>query len=203
MKRIKHLFLALLLAPLGVQAASVNIVFQPSSSGPLVIGDSVDVDVLFNYDNGGHPGHFLGTGHFNLFFDQAIVSLTGITNSTAPNAFNFGSQDQSTPGMVENVGFSYNALMGPGLTTGSYHAGTFTFQAIANGVSSLSMVEFPPDGFYLTNWDALNNGALGHSLSFSGGSIQVAPVPLPAAAWLLLSGLGAFGFIGRRRALKP
>jgi hypothetical protein len=32
------------------------------------------------------------------------------------------------------------------------------------------------------------------------GSPDVAPVPLPAAAWLLMSGLGACGFLGRRRA---
>jgi hypothetical protein len=36
--------------------------------------------------------------------------------------------------------------------------------------------------------------------SVGGAFYSTAPVPLPAAVWLLLSGLGALGFLGRRKA---
>ena len=42
--------------------------------------------------------------------------------------------------------------------------------------------------------------SLGDGMSATLFSPDVAPVPLPAAAWLLLSGLGGLGFIGRRKA---
>jgi hypothetical protein len=39
----------------------------------------------------------------------------------------------------------------------------------------------------------------GDALNATLGALKVAPVPLPAAAWLLLSGSGAFGLFARRR----
>jgi hypothetical protein len=46
---------------------------------------------------------------------------------------------------------------------------------------------FYPDG-------GLGAASIGYELEFN-----VAPVPLPAAAWLLISGLGALGLTARRR----
>lgn len=43
-------------------------------------------------------------------------------------------------------------------------------------------------------------GASGVRDGFVGTITSVAPVPLPAAAWLLLSGLGGLGLLGRRRS---
>jgi len=52
-----------------------------------------------------------------------------------------------------------------------------------------------------TCYASINGGGSGMSLQsdVTGGFYYAAPVPLPAAAWLLLSGLGSLGLLGRKR----
>jgi hypothetical protein len=46
------------------------------------------------------------------------------------------------------------------------------------------------------NYSVLDTAALGQVYR----GVAIAPVPLPASAWLLLSALGGLGVIGRRKA---
>ena len=49
------------------------------------------------------------------------------------------------------------------------------------------------------------NANTGNSIlytQFNGGTLTVTPVPLPAAAWLLVSGIGGVGALARRRKLS-
>lgn len=54
------------------------------------------------------------------------------------------------------------------------------------------------ESLYLTFFDGIQD-TVGITASYAATSVDVAPVPIPAAAPLLLAGLGALGFAARRR----
>lgn len=176
-----------------VSSDGVNFAIVPT---PSVSGSLVD----FALSVGGLPpngvNNIAGGGYFNLTWGNgqllldvaggSVARSTSCLNSVLPSCSGgsviitlFGQSVQLQDGGNQNLPLEINNL---GITDGSFSPVVLTF----------SGNYFGPPGVFASSGGFTANGS---------GEIQgtVAPVPLPAAGWLLLSGLGWLGVAARRR----
>ncbi len=175
MKTTLSLGLAALLV-LGTGAASAATVSVGSYTQQL--GDTFDVSII-----GSGFDSLTNGGDFTLAFDPAILQATAAPVDTA--VWEFGNPSGTIiPGLISFSVASFSDR-GP-----DFPIATVTFNAIGLGLSALDLEGDP--------WAA--PGGVAIDVTYVDGSVS--PVPLPAAAWLLLSAVGAVGAFGVRRREK-
>lgn len=165
------------------QAATVSL--SPSSQN-IALGNPFSLQL--NMDFTGDPT--LGGG-IDIFYDSSLLTFVSFS-------FNPGLGDdtgqQRQPDVLTNelngLAFgNFAGLSGPSLV------GTLTFNTIGAGTALFTMADndLPAGGFFsAATYDP-------QSVTYQGASANVTAVPIPAALWLMLSGMGLIGVISRKK----
>jgi len=173
--------------PLLGHAASVDLSVSPTPQAVIGLNQTFTVDIVGNYRS--DAGEVLVGGAIDLLFDASIVQVNSAILHTPVDL-------GSSPGTIDNLGGNLDAL------------GFATFAGVGDGMFNFATVEFETVGFgtsALVLQDANDlvfewaNG-IGDAVAFSAtdGSVTVSAVPLPAAAWMMLSALIGIAGIARK-----
>ncbi len=179
--------LLLLAAP--VWAAPVTVSFEPANS-VVTVGQSIDINVVADI-----PDPVVAFG-VDLSFTNTLLTLTSTVFGPA-----WTPVPPPPPPASDGVGFG--AVLTPtfppppppgGISGTDILLFTLTFQGQATGASLLELsatVGDPNEGFLLA-------GGGFAEVDFLPGTVNVAPIPLPASGALMIGGLVAL-FVHRRR----
>jgi hypothetical protein len=175
----------LLLAQIGVVglAHGASVSLSPAVANATVgstVQFTVNVDFTDDPTSGGgvqiaYDSNILG----NAFFSYSGSLPGSILDTWAPDF---------SAGLIEGIGFDASSF------NGSTTLGTLSFTALDAGSSALALSA-------LANWEFLGPDQWTVlNVDYTGATAQVSEVPVPAAVWLLGSGLSMLGLALRRRA---
>ena len=165
-------------------AASINLVPTTAIDGVLP-GDIVSFDIVLDFSDENTLG-----GGLDLTFDESQLSLVSFTNTVILGDPSFGRPPDYVPGsgLLESWGVGdFNGIAG-GLM------GQVSFEVLPGATQSV--VQLGPTMGIAGPWvSAVDFVTI---LMPDYGSATVTAIPVPAAVWFMLSGLGAL--FGMRRS---
>lgn len=185
-----------------VQAASLSIQPAGNATGSVLRGSYFQMDVYMDFSDDPTIG-----GGFDILFDPALVSY--VEGSFLINEGLFSdpalSRDDNLASLAANrvdidasqgkiIGAAFGdwiGLAGPSLV------GSMTFLAENSGLANfaLSATENLAVGNFVSTFTLEEQ-----NVSFTGSSVHISPIPVPAAFWLMLSGLTGLVAVTRRKA---
>ncbi len=184
--RMMKMMLATVFGLLALPLSAATVTLDPASQD-VQPGGMFSVDLLLN--TGAEPGP-MNSGTFRITWDSAKADFDGFIGPAVPPEVDVVPQ---APGDLI-VNFT-NAVGQP--FSGSL--GAFSFSATA---PQGDMIPINVDCPFGSPSECLFSGDSGSTVGsrpeFSGAEVNV--VPIPATAWLMLSGLGVLGGIARRRS---
>ena len=157
------------------QAATVNVVPSSNTVNP------------FNYfsvlvSGSGFPE--TGGATLGLSFDPSVVKISGISLATgSPFDYVSSSAFDNVTGQVQFI--SLLAPLVGALPSGNFDAFRIDFNSMGAGAANISLIE---DGV-ITGWTDASASPIS-GITYNQANVTGTVVPLPAAGWLLLSGLG-------------
>jgi hypothetical protein len=190
MNKILSMFGALAL--LGLTAGQATASTVTATPGTTVVTGGVSTPVSISID--GNFTEFTSGGTFSVNWEAGLTLDTFSINEafpTPPGVWLSGSASVGTNSLVIDVA-SFNGELG------LINIATLNFIAdlAVGGSANITMVDWNVPPSIQTGWIDFTGAPI--AVDYVGGTIT-APVPVPAAAWLMLSGLLGLVGVARRK----
>lgn len=179
--------LFVLALPFAAQGANLGFGAPSYLASP---GETLQIDLVGDFTGDGTLG-----GGLDIFYDAAVIEFLGFDFASATLSLDpaLSRAPDELAGELEGLGFgNFAGIAGAG------RVGTLSFKALAAGSTQLvlAVTDNLLKGGPFVSADTFGEQAV----DLSAASVTVAPVPLPAAAWLMAGGLAGVAMRRRRVA---